>query len=184
MITDLAYDTIMSSAYNLQLSKSFMLINFIISIVQMNKLTFKVCNNPEKKKLRPKHRPSQLLILSLFNSLRLTFFLLFPFVLSTFSAQLKYSTILQWKTKSTIFRSSLWGISSNNLTIVNENPAKKQVPESNFCLWIKWQICAVILKCCFSIWLLKTVTHTLSHTKLEKEQFLSHLCRQNGIFLM
>lgn len=51
MITDLAYDMIMSSAYNLQLSKSLMLISFIISIVQMNKLTFKVCNNPEKQKV-------------------------------------------------------------------------------------------------------------------------------------
>lgn len=57
MITDLAYDMVMSSAYNLQLFKSLMLINFIISIVQMNKLTLRVCNNPEKQKVETRRQP-------------------------------------------------------------------------------------------------------------------------------
>lgn len=57
MITDLAYDMIISSAYNLQLLKRLMLINFSISIVQMNKLTLGVCNNPEKQKVETRTQP-------------------------------------------------------------------------------------------------------------------------------
>lgn len=39
---------IMPSACNLQLFKNLILINLIISVVQINKLTLGVCNNPQK----------------------------------------------------------------------------------------------------------------------------------------
>jgi len=70
MITDMAYDIIMSSAYNMQVFKHLMLINFIISVVQMSKFT-EYAISQKNKKLRLDHSPSQLLIVALVYGLSL-----------------------------------------------------------------------------------------------------------------